>query len=192
MIRARIWLEKAREDSKFSYRGEFVEEEITANLKGSFFIEKNNKVGYNDFNMATWLLFSIMSALMASLVAIFGKLGLKNIDSTLATTIRSIVMALFLIIASFSLKKFDGFSFHSMVLKDWILIILAGIAGAMSWLFYFMALKSGNATKVVAIDRLSLVFVAILAFVFLGETLNWQEMIGVAMMVGGAIIVSVF
>jgi transporter family protein len=142
--------------------------------------------------MQTWLIFSILSALMASLVAIFGKLGLKNIDSTLATTIRSIVMALFLIITSFVLKKFDGFSFHSMILKDWILIILAGIAGAMSWLFYFMALKSGNATKVVAIDRLSLVFVAVLAFIFLGETLNWQEMIGVAMMVGGAIIVSIF
>ena len=142
--------------------------------------------------MQTWLIFSILSALMASRVAVFGKLGSKNIDSTLATTMRSIVMALFLIITSFVLKKFDGFSFHSMVLKDWILIVLAGIAGAMSWLFYFMALKSGNATKVVAIDRLSLVFVAVLAFIFLGETLNWQEMIGVAMMVGGAIIVSIF
>lgn len=142
--------------------------------------------------MQAWLIFSILSALMASLVAIFGKLGLKNIDSTLATTIRSIVMALFLIITSFTLKKFNGFSFHSIILKDWILIILAGIAGAISWLFYFLALKSGDATKIVAIDRLSLVFVAILAFIFLGETLNWQEMLGIAMMVGGAIIVSVF
>ncbi|HNY35802.1 MAG TPA: EamA family transporter [Candidatus Pacearchaeota archaeon] len=142
--------------------------------------------------MQAWLIYSILSALMASLVAIFGKLGLKNIDSTLATTIRSIVMALFLIITSFTLKKFNGFSFHSIILKDWILIILAGIAGAISWLFYFLALKSGDATKIVAIDRLSLVFVAILAFIFLGETLNWQEMLGVTMMVGGAIIVSVF
>jgi transporter family protein len=142
--------------------------------------------------MQAWLIYSILSALMAALVAIFGKLGLKNIDSTLATTIRSIVMALFLIITSFVLKKFDGFSFHSMILKDWLLIILAGIAGATSWLFYFLALKSGDTTKVVAIDRLSLVFVAILAFLFLGETLSWQEMIGVAMMVGGAIIVSIF
>jgi bacterial/archaeal transporter family protein len=142
--------------------------------------------------MQTWLIFSILSALMASLVAIFGKLGLKNIDSTLATTIRSIVMALFLVITSFTLRKFDGFSFQSMVLKDWILIILAGVAGALSWLFYFFALKSGDATKVVAIDRMSLVFVAILAFLFLGETLNWQEMIGVVMMIGGAIIVSIF
>jgi len=139
-----------------------------------------------------WLLFSALSALMAALVAIFGKLGLKNIDSTLATTIRSIVMAVFLIVVSLSLKKFDNFSFGSMVLKDWLLIVLAGVAGAISWLFYFLALKSGDATKVVVIDRMSLVFVAILAFLFLGETLSWQQIIGVILMVGGAILVSIF
>lgn len=129
---------------------------------------------------------------MAALVAIFGKLGLKNIDSTLATTIRSIVMAVFLIAASLSLKKWEGFSFETMLLKDWILIVLAGVAGALSWLFYFFALKSGEATKVVALDRMSLVFVAILAFLFLGENLKWQQLIGVALMVGGAIMVSIF
>ncbi|MFA5310617.1 MAG: EamA family transporter [Candidatus Paceibacterota bacterium] len=142
--------------------------------------------------MQAWIIYSILSALMAALVAIFGKLGLKNIDSTLATTIRSMVMAIFLIVASLSLKKFNNFSFESMILKDWILIILAGVAGALSWLFYFFALKSGDATKVVAIDRMSLVFVAILAFMFLGESLKWQQLIGVIMMVGGAILVSVF
>lgn len=142
--------------------------------------------------MQAWIIYSILSALMAALVAIFGKLGLKNIDSTLATTIRSMVMAVFLIIASLSLKKFNGFSFESMILKDWILIILAGVAGALSWLFYFFALKNGDATKVVAIDRMSLVFVAILAFMFLGESLKWQQLIGVIVMVGGAILVSVF
>lgn len=142
--------------------------------------------------MEIWLIYSILSALMAALVAIFGKLGLKNIDSTLATTIRSMVMAAFLIIASLSLKKFNNFSFDSMASKDWFLIILAGVAGALSWLFYFFALKSGDTTKVVAIDRMSLVFVAILAFIFLGENLKWQQLIGVIMMVGGAIMVSVF
>lgn len=142
--------------------------------------------------MQAWIIYSIFSALMAALVAIFGKMGLKNIDSTLATTIRSMVMAIFLIITSISLKKFNNFSFESMVLKDWTLIILAGIAGALSWLFYFFALKSGDTTKVVAIDRMSLVFVAIFAFMFLGENLNWQQMIGVVMMVGGAILVSIF
>jgi len=142
--------------------------------------------------MQPWIIYSILSALMAALVAIFGKLGLKNIDSTLATTIRSMVMAGFLIITSIVLRKFDNFSLDSMVSKDWLLIILAGIAGALSWLFYFIALKSGDTTKVVVIDRMSLVFVAIFALMFLGETLNWQQLIGVVMMIGGAILVSVF
>jgi len=142
--------------------------------------------------MQTWILYSILSASMAALVAIFGKLGLKNIDTTLATTIRSIVMAVFLIITSICLKKFSSLSLESIVFKDWMLIILAGIAGALSWLFYFFALKNGDTTKVVTIDRMSLVFVAIFAFMFLGEALSWQQFIGIALMVGGAILVSVF
>lgn len=142
--------------------------------------------------MQNWILYSILSASMAALVAIFGKLGLKNIDTTLATTIRSIVMAVFLIITSICLKKFSSLSLESIVFKDWMLIILAGIAGALSWLFYFFALKNGDTTKVVTIDRMSLVFVAIFAFMFLGEALSWQQFIGIALMVGGAILVSVF
>lgn len=142
--------------------------------------------------MQTWLLFSIFSALMAALVAIFGKLGLKNIDSTLATTIRSILMAIFLITISLSLKKFNNFSFESIVFKDWILIGLSGISGALCLLFYFFALKCGDATKVVVVDRMSLIFVAILAFIFLGESLKWQQLTGIVMMVGGAILVSIF
>lgn len=142
--------------------------------------------------MQPWIIYSVLAAFTAALVAIFGKLGLKNIDPTLATTIRSIVMAGFLIITSIVLRKIDNFSLEAVALKDWLLIILAGIAGALSWLFYFLALKSGDTTKVVVIDRMSLVFVAIFAFMFLGETLNWQQLIGVAMVVGGAILVSVF
>jgi len=123
-------------------------------------------------------------------VAIFGKMGLKNIDSTLATTIRSIIMAAFLILVSFSLKKFQGFSLKSLSSGDWLLIVLAGIAGALSWLFYFFALKTGLATKVVVIDRLSLVFVIILAAIFLGEHLGLKTIVGALLMVGGAIIIT--
>jgi transporter family protein len=124
------------------------------------------------------------------LVAIFAKLGLKGIDSTLATTIRSIIMAVFLVLTSFFLKKFQGFSLSSLGSKDWILIVLAGIAGALSWLFYFLALKTGLATKVVAIDRLSLVFVIIFAAIFLGEKLGWKSVLGALLMVAGAIIIT--
>ncbi len=137
-----------------------------------------------------WLIFAFLSSITAALVAIFGKMGLKGIDSTLATTIRSIIMAIFLILVSFSLQKFQGFSLKSFNSRDWILIVLAGISGALSWLFYFFALKNGLATKVVVIDRLSLVFVIILAAIFLGEYLGWKTIIGALLMIAGAIIIT--
>jgi len=137
-----------------------------------------------------WLLYAFLSALFAALVAIFGKLGLKGIDSTLATTIRSIIMAGFLIITSLFLHKFNGFTFKSIGSKDWILIALSGVAGALSWLAYFFALKIGLTTKVVAIDRMSIILVVILSALFLGETFGWKTAIGAVLMVGGAILIS--
>lgn len=137
-----------------------------------------------------WLLYAFLSSITAALVAIFAKLGLKGVDSTLATTIRSIIMAAFLIIVSLFLKKFEGFSFNTFSSRDWLLIALSAIAGALSWLFYFFALKYGLATKVVVIDRLSLVFVIILAAVFLGEALGWKSVIGALLMVAGALLIT--
>lgn len=137
-----------------------------------------------------WLILALLSSVSAAAVAIFGKIGLKNIDSTLATTIRSVIMAAFLIITSFSLKKFSGFSFSSFGSKAWIFIILAGVAGALSWLFYFGALQIAPATRVVVIDRLSLVFVIALAAVFLGESLTWGTVLGALLMVSGAVLIS--
>ena len=138
-----------------------------------------------------WFLYAFLSALFAALVAIFGKMGLQGVDSTLATTIRSIIMAVFLVITSILLNKFDGFSLGSLQGKDWILIALAGVAGALSWLAYFFALKLGVATKVVAIDRLSIVLVIILSTLFLGETFGWKTALGAVCMVGGAILISI-
>ena len=137
-----------------------------------------------------WLIYAFFSSITAALVAIFAKIGLKDIDSTLATTIRAIIMALFLFVVSFSLKKFEGFSINSLSSRDWLLIILAGISGALSWLFYFLALKYGFVSKVVAIDRMSLVFAIILAALFLGEALGWKSVLGAALMVLGAILIT--
>ncbi len=134
-----------------------------------------------------WLIFAFLSSIMAALVAIFAKMGLKGVDTTLATTIRAIIMAAFLVIVSFSLKKFNSFSLKAFHSIDWLLIVLAGIAGALSWLFYFFALKNGPATKVVVIDRLSLVFVVILAAFFLGEHFGWKTAVGAILMIIGAI-----
>ena len=136
--------------------------------------------------MAFWIIYALLSAIFAALVAILGKIGLQNIDSTLATTVRAIVMALFLFFVSLSLGKFD--LLHTLKSKVLIFIILSGIAGALSWLFYFFALKTGLTSAVVAIDRLSVVFVVILSILFLGEHFNLYTAIGAVLMTIGAIL----
>lgn len=137
-----------------------------------------------------WYTYAFLSAITAAGVAIFAKMGLKSLDSVLATTIRSIIMAMFLVITSLFLRRFQGFHLNSLSSKDWLLITLAGLSGALSWLFYFLALKTGLATKVVVIDRLSLVFVVILAAVFLGEAIGWKTVFGSLLVVSGAILIS--
>ena len=133
-----------------------------------------------------WLLYAFGSAVFASLVAVFGKIGLKNIDSTFATTIRAIIMAVFLFIVSISLGKFKDFNLSSFGQKEWIFVALSGIAGAMSWLCYFFALKYGSATVVSAVDRLSIAFVLILSITFLGESLSLYKILGVILIILGA------
>ena len=130
----------------------------------------------------------MLSAGFAALVAIFGKIGLKEVDSTIATTVRSVVMAAFLIITSFAIGKVGLLkTINGKVLTY---IILSGVAGALSWLFYFYALKTGPATGVVALDRLSIVFVVVLAAIFLGEGITLKSGIGAALMVGGALLMA--
>lgn len=135
-----------------------------------------------------WIFYAVGSAVFAALVAIFGKIGLKNIDSTLATTVRAIVMAIFLVIVAFSLNKFE--TLGTITGKPLLFIILSGIAGALSWLFYFFAIKTGPVSGVVAIDRTSVVFALILATLFLGESLTLKTALGGALILGGALLVA--
>mgnify|MGYP001576598817 CR=1 FL=1 len=138
-----------------------------------------------------WLLLAFGSAVFAALVAIFAKLGLSGISSTLATTVRSIIMALFLLGVSLAFRKFDGFSLHALTGKQWSYIILAGIAGALSWLCYFAAIKIGNVPKVVAIDRTSVLFVLAFSILVLGDALTWKSAAGAALIAGGAILMTI-
>ncbi len=135
-----------------------------------------------------WIIYAIASAVFASLVAIFGKIGLKEIDSTLATTVRAVVMALFLVIVAFSLNKFEAI--ETITGKPLLFIILSGVAGALSWLFYFFAIKTGPVSGVVAIDRTSVVFAIVLAALFLGETLTVKTVLGGLLILGGALLVA--
>jgi transporter family protein len=136
-----------------------------------------------------WIIYALLSAFTAALIAILGKLGLSEIDSTLATTIRSIIMSLFLIIITTLLKKWSSFTGQTYQLKDWLLIGASGIAGASSWLFYFLALKQGPVFNVAALDRLSLAFVFLLSILILGESFAWQSVVGIALMIVGALLV---
>ncbi len=139
--------------------------------------------------MPTWIIFALLSAIFAALVAIFGKLGISGIDTTLATAVRAIVMAVFLVLVVLFLGKFDHLNSFSN--KAILFIILSGIAGALSWLFYFFALKNGPASAVVSIDRLSIVFVLLFAVIFLGEKLTIKSAFGVIFVVLGAILMSI-
>ena len=133
-----------------------------------------------------WIGYALLSAIFAAAVAILGKIGLKNVDSTLATTIRAVVMAIFLLGIAAVLQKFS--LLKTVGNQTLTFIIFSGVAGALSWLFYFLALKYGPATGVAALDRLSVVFVVILAAMFLGEAFTVKSIAGLIFLVLGAIL----
>lgn len=136
-----------------------------------------------------WLIYALISAISAALVTIFAKIGLKQIDSTLATIIRSIIMALFLVSIGFISKKINSTSISNLNSKDWLFIILSGIAGAVSWLFYFLALKSGTASKVAVIDKTSIIFIILLSFLFLKETFHPINIFGILLLIVGTLFI---
>ena len=134
----------------------------------------------------SWILLGLGSAFFAALVAIFGKIGIASVDSTLATTLRSIIMAAFLLIVAVSFGKFEHLS--SVSNRSWIFIALSGIAGALSWLCYFLALKNGPVGGVAALDRTSVVMAALLAAFFLGEAFTWKTGLGAVLVAAGAVL----
>lgn len=117
-----------------------------------------------------WFLLATLSAFFAALVAIFAKVGLQGVDSTVGTAARAIVMTVFIILLLFSTGK--AHQLTQFTGKDMGFIILSGIAGAFSWLFYFAALKLAEASKVSVIDRASILIVIILSALFLGEKIT--------------------
>jgi bacterial/archaeal transporter family protein len=138
--------------------------------------------------LSLWVVYALLAALFAALVAILGKVGLRGVDTTLATAVRAVVMAVFLVGAALVLGKargLRGISAHSMTF-----IVLSGLAGALSWLFYFLAIRHGPVTGVAALDRLSVVLVFVLAVLFLGDAFTWKAAVGAVLVVAGAILLS--
>lgn len=138
--------------------------------------------------MEYWIVLALFSAVFAALVAIFGKVGVQNVDSTLATAVRAIIMASFLVLVAIFTRKTQ--LLPSLNGKALLFISMSGIAGALSWLMYFLALKTGPASGVAALDRLSVVMVLIFAVIFLSEQLTWKTGIGSALITVGAILMS--
>jgi len=139
-----------------------------------------------------WLIYALISALAASLVAIFGKVGLSGdngIDSTVATTIRSLVMTGFLV----GILVISGLSTKVLNVRGWPLFWIAasGIAGAVSWLFYFKAIQIGSISKIAPIDKLSMPLAVILAVIILNEKYSKVNWLGLLLIVIGAFLASV-
>lgn len=136
-----------------------------------------------------WKVYALLSALFAALTAIFAKIGVKDIDSNLATAIRTTVILLL----TWGIVIFCGHFAEAKGIgrTSWIFLILSGLATGLSWLFYFKALSLGDVSRVAPIDKLSVVFTIILAFLLLKEPVSPKVIIGGLLIVVGSIVMLV-
>lgn len=133
-----------------------------------------------------WWLFALLSAVFAALTSILAKVGIENVDSTLATAIRTVAVVGMSWLMVFITNTQSGIS--SISKKSWIFLILSGIATGASWLCYYKAIQMGDVSKVVPIDKLSVLFTLVLAFVFLHEKFNTKSLIGSILITAGTLV----
>lgn len=132
-----------------------------------------------------WLIFAILSAVFAALTSILAKIGIDGVNSNLATAIRTVVVVIISWGMVFLTHTQSGLS--EINKKSWIFLILSGLATGASWLCYYKALQIGDASKVVPIDKLSVVITLILAFVFLHEEFTAKSLIGCILIAAGTL-----
>ena len=137
---------------------------------------------------SSWFIWALMSAIFASLTAIFAKVGIQGVDSDLATLIRTGIIIL--VLAGFVWVTGKWSNPFELPTKTWVFLTLSAVATGASWVCYFRALQIGDASKVAPVDKLSLVLVALLAFAFLGERPSLQEWTGIVMVAGGVIVLA--
>lgn len=133
-----------------------------------------------------WLVFALLSAVFAALTSILAKVGIKGVNSNLATAIRTVVVVIMAWGMVFLTHAQDGISGISK--KSWIFLILSGLATGASWLCYYHALQTGEASKVVPIDKLSVVITLVLAFLFLDEQFTIKSLIGCILIAAGTLL----
>ena len=140
-------------------------------------------------NLYSWQLWAVLSAVFAALTAIFAKVGVENVNSDLATFIRTIVVVCVLGLIVYATRQFQDPTTISG--RTYLFLLLSGLGTGASWLCYFRALKLGNAAQVAPIDKLSVVLVALFGVIFLGERLTALNWLGVALVAAGAILVAI-
>jgi transporter family protein len=133
-----------------------------------------------------WKWYAVLSAVFAALTAILAKIGVKNVNSNLATAIRTVVI----LVMSWGIVLIAGELKHAKELskKNLLFLVLSGVATGLSWLFYFKALQSGPVSKVAPIDKFSVALSIVLAFVVLNETPDLKTIIGGVLIVAGTIV----
>ena len=132
-----------------------------------------------------WLVFALLSAVFAALTSIFAKVGIEKVDSTLATAIRTVVVVGMSWLMVFVTNTQSGIS--NIGKKGWIFLILSGLATGASWLCYYKAIQLGDVSKVVPVDKLSVVITLVLAFVFLHEEFTAKSVIGCILIAAGTL-----
>ena len=133
-----------------------------------------------------WVVYALLSAVFAALTSILSKLGIAGINSNLATAIRTIVV----LFMAWTIVFITGqqHSLGSLTKTNWVFLVLSGIATGLSWLFFFQALQIGNTSMVVPVDKFSVVITMILAFLFLGEKMDMQKIIGGGLITLGTLV----
>ena len=133
-----------------------------------------------------WLVFAVFSAVFAALTSVLAKVGIADVNSTLATAIRTVVV----LGMSWGMVFLTGAQggIGSISRRSWVFLILSGLATGASWLFYYRALQLGEAGKVASIDKLSLVFTLILAFMFLREKFTAKSILGAVLITAGTLV----
>lgn len=133
-----------------------------------------------------WALFAVLSAVFAALTSILAKIGIENVDSNLATAVRTVVVVAMSWLMVFITNAQSGLTNISK--KSWIFLILSGLATGASWLCYYKAIQMGEVSKVVPIDKMSVVITLILAVVFLHENFNAKSIIGAVLITIGTLV----
>lgn len=133
-----------------------------------------------------WALFAVLSAVFAALTSILAKIGIENVDSNLATAVRTVVVVAMSWLMVFITNAQSGLTNISR--KSWIFLILSGLATGASWLCYYKAIQMGEVSKVVPIDKMSVVITLILAVIFLHEDFNAKSIIGAVLITVGTLV----